>query len=219
MGSGLRLAAIVVAASTLVGAPARADTILLTGGVLDLVLSSGGSAIGPVQLTGDRGFTFAGSMAGGFTQPIGDPLIPGTTVTLRGSAAGLDLGGTATLDGVTYTGVGGLDSTAGASLLFVTTATLPSILNPPSSVTAPFALDFLFSVSGQESHALFGSGTATIFLGEDLGFGVPSWRVTGIRAEVSSAPAPIPEPATLFLAASGLAWGAIRRRRTSVRGD
>jgi hypothetical protein len=133
---------------------------------------------------------------------------------LLGSATGLDLGGTATLDGVTYSRVGGLDSSAGASLRLTTTVTLPSLVNPPSAATAPFMLDLLFGVFGQESHSLFGSGTATIFLDEDKGFGIPSWRVTGVRAELSSAPAPVPEPATLLLAGAGLAWMAQRRRRS-----
>jgi hypothetical protein len=76
-------------------------------------------------------------------------------------------------------------------------------------------VDFLFSPGGiQLDHTLFGGGTATIFLDEDRGFGVPSWRVTRITAEVSDAAAPIPEPATLLLMGPGLGWVAIRRRRT-----
>ena len=212
MGSGLRLAALVVAVGTLFSAPAGADQITLTGGSLDLLLSSGGSAVGRVQLTGERGFSFLGSIAAGFEAPIGEPLVPGSTVTLQGASNGLDLQGTVTLDGVTYNGVGGLDSPAGASLRFVTTAALPSVLSPPSSIAAAFMLGLVFS-DGQADHSLSGSGLATIFLDEDRGFGVPSWRVTGIRADVASTPAPVPEPATLFLAASGLAWVAARRRR------
>jgi hypothetical protein len=77
-------------------------------------------------------------------------------------------------------------------------------------------LDFLFEAAGQESHFLSGAGMAAIFLGEDKGFGVPSWLVTGIHAEVrgASTPAPVPEPATLLLAGSCMGWMALRRRRT-----
>jgi PEP-CTERM motif len=210
-----RVAAMVVAAGTLFSAPLRADPIALTGGVLDLVVTTGGTGGGLVRVTGDRGFTFIAGMNGFFAPPVGNPMVPGTSIALEGRANGLDLTGSATLDGVTYTGVGGLDSAAQASLRFTTSpATLPSLLNPPSEITAPFRLDLIFTPDGLVNHSLRGTGMATIFLDEDRGFDVPSWRVTGIRAELSSAAAPVPEPATLLLVAAGLGW-TIRRRRAS----
>jgi len=214
MWSALRLGTLFAAAVTLFGAPAGADPIALTGGLLDLDVASGGDTAGLVQLTGDRGFTLTGSMVGIFLPPVGNPLVPGTTVTLQTSAS--QVGGTATLDGVTYTDLSGLDSPAGATLRFVSTATLPSVLSPPSSIVAPFSVELLFFLQNQaDPISLLGSGTATIFLDEDRGFGVPSWRVTGIRGEVSSAaPAPVPEPATLLLLGGGLGWVALRRRRS-----
>jgi hypothetical protein len=216
MRRSLRLATLSVALGTIFSAPARADQIALTSGVLDLLVTTGGTGGGLVRLAGDRGFTFVGNMNAFFPPPVGNPMIPGTPIALEGGATGLDLQGTVTLDGVTYPGVGGLDSPSSASLGFLTSAaTLPSVINGPSQITAPFIMDFLFFPGGSQSnHTLFGGGTATIFLDEDRGFGVPSWRVTRIRAEVSDAAAPVPEPATLLLMGSGLGWVAMRRRRT-----
>jgi hypothetical protein len=66
-----------------------------------------------------------------FLVGLGDPLVPGTPLTLQGRAIGLDLAGTVTVDGVTYTDMGGLTSSSSASLDITTTpAKLPSELPP-----------------------------------------------------------------------------------------
>jgi hypothetical protein len=216
MRTSFRLAAIVAATATLSAAPARADQIALTGGILDLQVFSGTLAGGLISVIGDRGFTFTGSMSGAFDEPVGNPMVPGTSIALRGGASGLGVGGAVTLDGVTYSPVGTLDSTAFVSVEIATLpAMLPLVLNASSAITAPMMLGLLFSVDGQFSHTLFGTGTATIFLGEDRGFGVPSWRVTGLGADLSTAQSPVPEPAAILLVGSGLAWAAVRRRRAA----
>jgi hypothetical protein len=201
--------AAVVGAVLLFAQPAHGEEIAVTDGFVDVAVFSGGDTGGAVQLLGDRGFTFSGNAIGFFFAPVGTPLPPGTLLTLQSSE--LNLHGTATLDGVTYADVGGLDAPTSASLRLATSpALLPSVLSAPAAITAPFMLDFTF-FNGLATQGLSGSGTATIFLSEDRGFGVPSWRVTGVRAELSEAP--VPEPATLILLGSGLGCVAIQRRR------
>ena len=61
----------------------------------------------------------------------------------------------------------------------------------------------LFGVDSSGPITFSGTGTARISLGEDKGFGVPSWLLTDIDLNLSS-PAPVPEPATLLLLGGGL---------------
>jgi len=84
MRSRLSVALLAVGVSVLLSAPARADQIALTSGLIDLTVSIN-RGIGPVQLAGDRGFTFVGSFHGGFDAPVADPLPPGTPLALVGA--------------------------------------------------------------------------------------------------------------------------------------
>lgn len=205
-------AAAVVGAVLLVTSSAHADPIGLTTGVID-VLNTSGYAVGSVQLGGEQGFTFDGSMTGFFFAPGGDPLPPGTPLPLEIRAVTSDLTGTATLNGVTYPDVGGLTSFAQAALRLTTMAMLPGVLEAPAQIAAPFNLDVTFTADGQ-SHSLSGSGTATIFLEQDFGFDVPSWRVARVRADVSGPP--VPEPATFLLLTTGAAY-LVRTRGRGAR--
>jgi hypothetical protein len=92
------------------------------------------------------------------------------------------------------------------------------VLNAPATVTAPFMLDLLLSVHPNSSPIAFsGTGTARISLDEHKGFGVPSWLLTHIRADLSGSPAPVPEPATLLLLGGGLAGVTLTRLRRKRR--
>lgn len=211
MGKVPRMTLLCLILSGLLSSPARADNIPLTGGFLDFRVSVNQS-IGPFELVGERGFTFTGFHRAFFAEPVGDPLTPGTSVNFDAKALGLDFTGTATLDGATYPDVGGVMSASSAGFHLTSLVTLPSVVSAPAVLTAPFLLNLEFYVPGGP-HTLFGSGFATITLREDLGFGVPSWRLEHLRADLSSTP--IPEPTTLLLvgSAAGLALARARRRR------
>jgi hypothetical protein len=67
MRSRLRIALLIVGVSVLLSAPARADQIALTSGLIDLTVSVT-QGFGSVQLAGDRGFTFVGISTGSSTR-------------------------------------------------------------------------------------------------------------------------------------------------------
>ena len=78
------------------------------------------SSVGTVSLQGTRGFTLeAITLAGVDPASVCEPAAecpPGKAVPLSGMWAGLDLPGIATLQGQTYTDVGGINSPASARI-------------------------------------------------------------------------------------------------------
>src|SRR5262245_66364048 len=97
--------AFVLATLAIASPPAAAQPIAVLG-YADV------AGIGPLQLVGDRGFSFGSGVSEsenlmGISSCNFSPgdCVPGATVSLRLFAAGTP--GTATLDGVTYDGVGG----------------------------------------------------------------------------------------------------------------
>ena len=77
-----------------------AATIKLRDGSIDY--QDLAAATGPVHFEGNRGFTFDGSARGAIAQVCDLVCMPGETVDIFALAEGIDLAGTATLQGVTY---------------------------------------------------------------------------------------------------------------------
>ena len=202
-------------------APARAETILITSGLLDW---SGGIASGAnVTLAGD-GFTFNGRTGFGIFNPPDQCGVPectlGSSVDLRALFTGMDLGGTATFEGRTFTAVGSLAGTSSASAEWTGSLSIPTTFTG-GLLTAPFMFTGEFAFEEDPTAAwrridLLGSGTArlmfTPYPGEPGAFSLSS-----LQYEFGSAP--VPEPTSMLLIGSGLAGlAALRRRRQHLEG-
>jgi hypothetical protein len=197
-------------------APARAETIVITSGLLEWAAGSGPGA--NVTLAGD-GFTFTGRTGFGIFNPPAQCSVPectlGSSVNLRALFTGMDLGGTATFEGRTFTAVGSLAGTSSAAAEWTGSLTIPTTFTG-GLLTAPFMFtgDFAFEEDPTTSWRhldLLGSGTArlmfTPYPGEPGAFSLSS-----LRYEFDSAP--VPEPTSMLLIGSGLAGlAALRRRR------
>ena len=222
MSRGTSRVVFVAVLFVLVATPARADRItagaLLYPGIvkpIDIQLQSETFVL--------EGFAspFSGIFNPRFQCTV--PLcVPGTTVNLLTHFSGGDLGGRATVDGVTFAPIGSLSSLASMS------ATWTGFLRIPDGfqggvLTAPFAFTGVFSYNLDPTTAplnltLFGSGTATATF-EPYGGGAPDFApavfLTAIRYDFDAGPTP--EPATILLTGSTLAalWAVRARRRLS----
>ena len=181
---------------SLCGATARAQAdITIVRGQLDLALPSG-----RLTLEGDaRGFTFTGSPGTGIFTPIdqcnrfGGPCAAGDRVGLHALWSNGDLPGTATLDGVTYSPVGGF-APQNMSVEFFGSFVLPpfsetAVVRAPFVFTGRFAGELAGGVGGVN---LVGSGVVTISLTPFTVLpGTQRWHVAHIRYEFgAAAPAP-----------------------------
>jgi hypothetical protein len=221
------LTVLLVAAILGVGVPrvASADPVAITSGVISVVRSlSSGEAI---QLQGTDGVRFF-SLDGFISSSSGIGVLPcrpcsptQTTLPLFINTSGLDLIGDLTYGGDHYK-VGSSDETFGNVFLQISGTTLmpspPSVVNELATVSGLFTIDragFQPPISGGpfgSGNSLVGSGLATVSLfAEDTGQGVLAWSLRSAEYRFGDQ-APIPEPASFVLLASGLMGLAVRRR-------
>lgn len=190
--------------------PTQAETIYLNSGTLEWSRTSG---FEPVTLAGP-GFVFTGGVGNGIFSPMDSCSVPecraGGTVDPLARWVGLDLQGTATYHGVTYTNVGSLSSDYAMSGQWSGSVLLPTSF-AGGVATAPFEFIGSFLYGDPVPLTLRGSGQTTLsftpYLNEPGAF-----TLTSIRYDLDAAP--VPEPASMLLIGSGLAGlAAVRRRR------
>jgi hypothetical protein len=196
-----------------VASRALAEPITLTAGAL--VFSSGSPfQAGSLSLTGTRGFSLEGGVDSGETRidPLGQcgPCVPASTMSVGALLTGFAFLSTdATLDGHSYSNVGGSLSDTNAFLELVGTIAVPKVGESPIVITAPFTLRAsFFQPSPTRSVPIRGGGVATLMMAPQFS---EFWELRGVRYDFVATPTP--EPATLILVVGGLAGIALRAGR------
>jgi hypothetical protein len=203
-----------------------ADPIAITSGVITLPSSVGG---GPITLTGTDGtrmFTFAGSISDIDPDPSGcHPCVSqiGIDITAVGAAHG-----TLTYGNESYQTGGGFLDTEGALVLFVRGG--PILLPAPLAIGEIRSFSAPFTASGRVvpppipgdglTNTLTGSGIATVTLsggpGNEVNPLLWDFQRAEYRFSAAGGPAPIPEPTSFVLFASGLSALVLKRRSRAV---
>jgi len=203
----------VVFVSLATGAPARADSVTITGGS---VLALKGSEDAPMTLTGaGTDISATAVLPGGLQFDLTSgpnrepgyigPLGPGFTLSQTVSSGTPEMiGGMTILPGSRLTG----------SFRTITDAFIAPTPTGDSAVfTTPFSLTGRFAVD-DSTFELNGGGVATITTGvlRFAGTAVEAYPVTSMDfVFTSSIPSPTPEPASLFLVGIGFAGAIVRR--------
>jgi hypothetical protein len=205
----------------LLASATRADPIRITAGAL-----LGDTFGAHLNATGEREFAIsaAGDKVGGIYNPaqcVGTSCFPGDVLPITASWSGGDFGGVVSIDGETFV-IGLTTGEQGSALVSFN----GSLMLPQFSGTSLLSVSTPFTFSGtlfypfpegpqeQRRESLTGAGIATLQFQWSSSFS--AWLYEGGRYDFSPA-APIPEPGSLMLVATGagvlLARQRLGRRR------